>query len=376
MLWIVCAGALAAPAWAQPEQRDHRDRNDRDHRHGPPPTPPAATGPTEAPPAPQAENPGSKPGFDWIAGRWDWREGKWQWVAGHWERKHAGKHWRTGAWQQNGTQWTWHDGAWEAGETAPPPMPPTPDTAPGGTVVTTPPPGGPPHPDVRDHRRWTIDRPVVSSYWPTRGKPGARVVIRGENLPAGASVMWGTTQITGAKVTPNQIVFQVPAGAASGEITLHGMGRRDLPVGSFEVVTTGDPEADARKADEDRRKAAEAAWNARQTQLAKDRKARETAWQQHQQELDATREQRREQRMAEIRAKWEASFLADADAQAELTLHAQRLAQLQRAKDIAEVKSDGKLAVRVDVAVSRENDRHDQRMTALKDAFSTKGGAP
>jgi hypothetical protein len=231
---------------------------------------------------------------------------------------------------------------------------------------------------VRDHRdhQWKLELPVVSSYWPPRGKSGQRVVIRGRNFPNDAQVMWNGTAVTAARVQGDQIMFEVPAGATSGDITLRRAHGRELPIGRFEVATTGDPEADARKADEERRKQAETAWAARQKELAQDRAARQTAWQKQQDEQDATRDQRRDQRMAEIRAKWEASFLSDADTQSELTLHGQRIAQLQRAKEIAELKADAKLGVRIDVALAKENDRHTQRMSALEAAFRTKGGTP
>jgi hypothetical protein len=232
---------------------------------------------------------------------------------------------------------------------------------------------------VRDHREpraWKLELPVISSYWPPRGKSGQRIVIRGRNFPNDAQVIWNGTAVPAARVEADQIVFQVPASATTGDIMLRRAHGRDLPIGRFEIATSGDPDADARKADEERRKQAEAAWEARQKELAQDRAARQATWQQHQDELEATRDQRRDQRMAEIRGKWEASFLADADTQSELTLHGQRVAQLARAKEIAELKADAKLGVRIEVALGKENDRHTQRMAALETAFRTKGGTP
>jgi hypothetical protein len=41
-------------------------------------------------------------------------------------------------------------------------------------------------------------------------------------------------------------------------------------------------------------------------------------------------------------------------------------------RDLAEVKANGKLVVRIEMAQTRENDRHDQRMAALKSGFGTK----
>jgi hypothetical protein len=41
-------------------------------------------------------------------------------------------------------------------------------------------------------------------------------------------------------------------------------------------------------------------------------------------------------------------------------------------KDMAELTANAKVGVRVDIAMQKENDRHQQRMQALHDAF---GGA-
>lgn len=70
------------------------------------------------------------------------------------------------------------------------------------------------------------------------------------------------------------------------------------------------------------------------------------------------------------------AFLADAETQDELTLHAQRVAELVRMREIAEISNNGKVVVRIEIAQKREDERHEQRMTALKAAFGTKGGAP
>jgi hypothetical protein len=326
---------------------------------------------TIAPPAEQVENPGAKAGFEWVYGRWDWKDGKWNWMAGHWERERAGKHWHHGRWEQKSGGWVYTEGEWAAGDVvvAVPPPPP-----PGPPVGGPPPPPG--DPGMHEHHEWHFDKPMVSSYWPTKGKPGRKVVIKGANFPPDAMVMWSGTQIAGAKVTPNEIVFEVPAGATSGEIFLKRAHGRDLPVGQFEVAAGYDPDADYKRQEGERQKAAEAAWAAHQKDLAKDRAARENAWKQKWQEMDGNRETRRHQREEEIRAKWDAAFLADADTQAELALHGERVATLARAASIAEVNANTKLGVRIQVAEGRENDRHEQRMAALKAGFSAKGGTP
>lgn len=237
------------------------------------------------------------------------------------------------------------------------------------TAAAEPPPPPPAMGGEAHHHDWKLDRPVVSSYWPTKGKVGSHVRIRGENFPADAMVLWNDTQVTGAKVTPTEIELAVPAGSTgTGMIAIQHPGGRPLPVGQFEV-TTFDAAAEWKHEEDERKKAAEAAWAARSKEIAKDKAAREAAFAAAEADLDKTREQRRAARLAELRGKWEAAFLADPETQAELTLHGQRLADLARMKEIAEEQDNGKLAVRIGVALDHENQRHDQRMAALKAAF-------
>src|SRR6185503_13540582 len=116
-------------------------------------------------------------------------------------------------------------------------------------------------------------------FWPAKGKDGSKVVIRGRNFPPTTEVTFSGQSIKAAKVTPDRITFVVPAGSATGMITL-GFGRRQLAVGVFEVVAAFDPIAEQKRIEEEARKQAEAAWAARQQQLAKDRAAREAAMRQ------------------------------------------------------------------------------------------------
>ena len=327
-------------------------------------------GPTEAPPPPKEEKIAARAGFVWVGGRWDWHDGKWQWIDGHWERERAGKKWRTARWEQREGKWALLEGDWvdaNAPETSPAP-PPVPPAAGGAQVPEAPPVRPYPHPN------WKLDRPTVSSYWPTKGKAGAKVRIRGRNFPPDAQVVWGGQPVMGAKVEAEQIMFQVPAGAATGAIALR-VGRRELPVGPFEVAAY-DAEAEAKKLEDQRRKDAEAAWAARQKELGKDRAAREAAFHKYEEDLERTREERRSRLAEAIRAKWEQAFLSDPDTQSELTLHGQRAADIDRMLKIAETMGDGKLVVRIQVTQKREDDRHAQRMTALQEQFRTKGGAP
>ncbi|MEO8844591.1 MAG: IPT/TIG domain-containing protein [Kofleriaceae bacterium] len=319
--------------------------------------------PHQAPPPPRSETPSMKAGFSWIPGRWDWKNDQWAWVDGHWERERAGKKWRPAEWQNQSSTWVLVDGDWiDASAPMPPPgagmQPPPP--MPGNTGIV------PPH-------HWRVERPTVSSYWPAKGKAGSRVVIRGRNFSQETRVMWGPDEVRAAKVRDDEIEFRVPDNATTATILLKGERGRDLIVGNFEVANY-DAAAEARRIEAERQAAAQAAWTASQAKMAKDSAARQAALDHRWNELDSSREHRRGQRVQEIRAKWQAAFLGDPDTQDELTMHAERVAQLTRAKDVAGVTNNQKLGIRIDVALAKENDRHDQRMAALQTAFSTKGG--
>jgi IPT/TIG domain/WXXGXW repeat (2 copies) len=322
----------------------------------------AYIGPTEPPPPLRDEHVVPRAGFEWVSGRWDWRGRRWEWLPGRWEREHAGQHWHPGHWDHAANGYVWTEGAWGAGgvEVAPPPPPP--------------PPGPPPGPPMPPPHEWHLDRPTVSSYWPTKGRVGTRVVIHGNNFPADAQIAWGPTAVMGAKVEPDKIVFDVPAGAQSATILIKRDHGHDLVVGNFEVADF-DADAEAKALAAQRLAAAQASWAQSQAALARDQAARQAALDAQYQQREADREQRRAARLEALRQQWQAAFLADPDTQAELTLHAQRIAELARAKDLAGVTANSKLGIRIDVATQRENDRHDQRMAALKAAFDARGGA-
>lgn len=339
-----------------------------------PPPPPNPTGappppndhhPHQAPPPPRTESASVKAGFVWIPGRWDWKNDQWAWLDGHWERERAGRRWRPAQWQNQSNAWVLVDGDWIDA------------SAPENTGIVPPPIGD--HPGDHDmghheHHEWKLDRPTVGSYWPSKGKVGTRVVIRGRNFTPDTKVMWGPDEVRAARVSDDRIEFQVPPNATSATILLKAHGR-DLIVGNYEVANY-DAESEEKRITAERQAAAQAAWSAQQAKYAHDEAARRSAFDQRWHEMDENREQRREQRIEEIRAKWQAAFLADPDTQDELTLHAQRVADLTRAKDVASVSNNQKLGIRIDVALAKETDRHEQRMAALHTAFSSRGGHP
>ncbi len=211
---------------------------------------------------------------------------------------------------------------------------------------------------------WKLDRPVVSRFWPAKGDPGTKVTIHGQNFTTDSVVVWGGATVPGAHVTPTEISFTVPHDAKTGELEVRE-GPRDLPVGTYDVEHY-DAARDQAKLDADRRQQAELVWKTRQSTLAKDAAARGADLAKREHDLEATRDKRREVEMSELRTKWRAPALANPDVQAELTLHGQRVAELDRMDRLATAKADGKIAVRIQVALAKENDRHEQRMSTLQ----------
>lgn len=219
-------------------------------------------------------------------------------------------------------------------------------------------------------RRFHRDRPLVTGFFPRKGKPGTRVTIRGRNFDKDATVTLGRRPVK-ARVDDRRIVFKVPPGG-NGDLIRVTSGRRTIPVGRFETVEGYDYAAEHRRRERERRERAEAAWKSRQAKLAKDRKARYRAWEARRAELQRTRAERRRERLAKIRERWQRAFLRDPETRAELSLHAERLARLERMRRLAERDDRGKLVIRIEILIDRENDRHERRMDALKASFGAK----
>ena len=70
--------------------------------------------PHQPPPELKSENQGTRSGYVWITGRWDWQNSGWEWVPGHWERGRSKQHYRDGHWELSGDYYIWVDGDWEA----------------------------------------------------------------------------------------------------------------------------------------------------------------------------------------------------------------------------------------------------------------------
>jgi hypothetical protein len=86
--------------------------------------------------------------------------------------------------------------------------------------------------------------------------------------------------------------------------------------------------------------------------------------------------ERRREQVDALRARWAQSFLAGEEVQAELALHAERVARLERMRRLAEADDRGPLVIRVRVAIDREAERHESRMTTLEAAFRSDEGKP
>lgn len=225
-------------------------------------------------------------------------------------------------------------------------------------------------PPIGEHGRrdWHIEHPVVTGYTPLRGEAGAKVVIRGKHFGKDTVVIWGGNPIPGATVSDNEISFVVPKGAANGTVYLRGGGlAADLAIGDYEVAKID--KAEWKKRDDARHAEAEHAWKEREKMIAKDKAAREAALAQQEADLEKTREERRQQYLDGMRKQFERNFLADPATQAELAHHAERQAKLERIQRLAGSINDAKLGVRVEVDIRRENERHEQRMAALKAAY-------
>ena len=94
------------------ERRDVRAVDVRDHRR-----------PYEAPPAVRYERHANRPGYVWVNGGWDWRDGRYVWAPGHHERERRGYRWREPRWEQRDGAYIRVDGGWmTAGPVAAPPV--------------------------------------------------------------------------------------------------------------------------------------------------------------------------------------------------------------------------------------------------------------
>lgn len=241
-----------------------------------------------------------------------------------------------------------------------PMQPPSPAVVPPLVAVRPPPP--------RARLARVRAQPVVTGFTPRRGPAGTAVTIQGEHFGRGTTAVFGGSPVA-STVTPSAITFTVPPGASTGAIALRRPGTPDLVVGTFRVRADRRGEAQRRALEEQLRREAEAAWRARQAQRAADRTARIEALRQQEAALAQSRAERRAAQLVALRERWEQAFLRRPEVIAELALHAQRTAQLERMLRIAEAQKDD-LVVRIELLIRREAARHQQRMSDLRAAFA------
>ena len=63
-------------------------------------------------PAPRIEQVGTRAGFFWIAGHWEWRGTSWEWADGHWEAERPNMKWQPGHYDVQGGIHVWIEGHW------------------------------------------------------------------------------------------------------------------------------------------------------------------------------------------------------------------------------------------------------------------------
>lgn len=188
-----------------------------------------------------------------------------------------------------------------------------------------------------------IEMPSVSSFGPHSAQAGATVTIFGSGFERGAMVKLGNTMIAPSFVGGGRISFTVPAGAADGSLAVVLPGRRRaLAVGALDIiepVVVRPP-------------------------IGRGGFYRENAgWY-------STRGNRRASSRRAILSRWNnRAFLGSYAARAELSLHAKRLAQLNRMKRLAVGTGKLHLSVRINRAIARENARHDLKMKQLERTF-------
>ena len=230
-----------------------------------------------------------------------------------------------------------------------------------------PPPGGDRPPPGGDRHRG--GKPIVIDFWPRQGAVGTEVTIQGRRFTPDLQILFGDRVVAPSRSDDTLLTFRIPPHRGGAAIALRGAGWRDLPVGNF-LVSGRDGARERERWQEERRRAAERWWVERQRKLARSAADREAALRAEEQRLEREREQRRKERRAALRARWEQQLLSQQDVRAELALHAERQARLERMERLAEAGDYGNLAVRIRLLVDYEEARHQQRMDDLKAAYA------
>jgi hypothetical protein len=239
-------------------------------------------------------------------------------------------------------------------------------------AVAVPPPPPPPPPDLRPEPRPRPDRrnkPIVTDYSPRIGPAGTIVTVQGRHFGKDLELVYGNSVLPMKRMSNRSFQFEVPRREGDNLIILRVPRGRDVVVGGFNVVKQRHPD-DRRKIWKERQSRAEKRWKERQRELARSQAEREAELRRQEEEMRREREARRRAQQAALRAKWEAAFLATIDVRAEMAIHAERMARLQRMLRLAEAGDHGGLAVRIHVLMDAEGARHEQRMNDLRTAHA------
>jgi len=81
-----------------------------------------------------------------------------------------------------------------------------------------------------------VPPPTIAKFRPGKGKVGKEVTITGTNLGSATMVKFNGTSATIVSAMPNQLVTKVPAGAATGPITIDTLGWTVTSARSFKVT--------------------------------------------------------------------------------------------------------------------------------------------
>ena len=229
-----------------------------------------------------------------------------------------------------------------------------------GRGIPPPPPADP---------RFRRAAPLVMDFWPRQGAVGTEVTINGRRLTPDLRIQFGDQLVPATRTDEHSMTFVVPRSRGKAMIALRRPGGRDLPVGTFDV-SGRDGRRDRDRWNDQRRKAAERWWVERQRRVARSAAEREARLRAEEARLAREREHRRRQRRAALRARWKQQLLAREEVRAELSLHAERAARLDRMLRLAEADDHGRLAVRIRLLLDYEDARHRQRMDDLEAVYA------
>jgi IPT/TIG domain len=229
--------------------------------------------------------------------------------------------------------------------------------------------GVPDRPPPRPGEPYGHGPPLVTDFWPREGAAGTEVTIKGRRFTSDLEVLFDHRPVRITRRDDSIMTFIVPRHRGHAPITLRWRGRRDLPVGTF-VASNRHADRERERWRAERRMAAERYWRERERRLARTEAEREAAFRAEEERLARERARRQRERQAALRARWEHRFLVRDEVRAELALHADRTARLERMLRLAETGDFGTLVVRIRLLFDYEDERHQRRMGDLKAAYA------